>query len=242
MKLIVETDQKTIDECKKLFSEGYSNDAEYAIATGTPVSTEGDLISRETLKATIIEPLNVNDACKNDWYEGYYTAKNEDVMAIDNAQTVEDHSLEIAKKSIELGRRVGNLEGRIETARTQGDLISREALREDLRSFFPSEVLEGIEPKTLFAQIMHDINNAPTVPQCEWIPVSKRLPDDMQKVLIWFEYFRYGDFNCMYQTCGFGYVCDGQWSPFINDRTGWQDYNIIAWQPLPEPYKKGDAE
>ena len=43
------------------------------------------------------------------------------------------------------------------------DLISRQALREDLRKFFPAEVLEGIEPKTLFAQIMHDIDNAPTV-------------------------------------------------------------------------------
>ena len=75
-----------------------------------------------------------------------------------------------------------------------------------------------------------------------WIPVSERLPDDMQKVLIWFEYYRYGDFNCMYQTYGFGYVCDGKWSPFINGETGWQDYNIIAWQPLPEPYKKGGAE
>ena len=73
-----------------------------------------------------------------------------------------------------------------------------------------------------------------------WIPVSERLPDDMQKVLIWFEYYRYGDFNCMYQTYGFGYVCDGKWSPFINGETGWQDYNIIAWKPLPEPYKEND--
>ena len=51
--------------------------------------SQGDLISRGALRATIIEPLNVNDAYKNDWYEGYYTAKNEDVMAIDNAPTVE---------------------------------------------------------------------------------------------------------------------------------------------------------
>ena len=43
------------------------------------------------------------------------------------------------------------------------DLISREALREDFRRFFPTEALEGIEPKTLFAQIMHDIDNAPAV-------------------------------------------------------------------------------
>lgn len=72
----------------------------------------------------------------------------------------------------------------------------------------------------------------------KWIPVSERLPEDMQKVLIWFEYYRYGDFNCMYQTYGFGYVCDGKWSPFINGETGWQDSRIIAWQPLPEPYKE----
>lgn len=59
MKLIVETDQKTIDECKKLFAEGYSNNAEYAIANGKPyeerskgewidsgVSAEGILVFR----------------------------------------------------------------------------------------------------------------------------------------------------------------------------------------------------
>lgn len=76
----------------------------------------------------------------------------------------------------------------------------------------------------------------------DWIPVNERLPEDMQRVLIWFEYYRYGDFNCMYQTYGFGYVCDGKWSPFINGETGWQDYRIIAWQPLPEPYKEEGAE
>jgi hypothetical protein len=43
------------------------------------------------------------------------------------------------------------------------DLISRKALREDLRRFFPTDVLEEIEPKTLFAQILRDIDNAPTV-------------------------------------------------------------------------------
>ena len=78
-------------------------------------------------------------------------------------------------------------------------------------------------------------------PQGEWIPVSERLPEDMQRVLIWFEYYRYGDFNCMYQTYGFGYVCDGEWSPFINGETGWQDKRIIARQPLPEPYKEAET-
>lgn len=79
-------------------------------------------------------------------------------------------------------------------------------------------------------------------PTCEWIPVGERLPEDMRKVLVWFEYYRYGDYNCMYQTYGFGYVCDGEWSHFINGETGWQDARIIAWMPLPEPYKEEENE
>lgn len=78
--------------------------------------------------------------------------------------------------------------------------------------------------------------------QDKWIPVGKRLPEDMQKVLVWFEYYRYGDYNCMYQTYGFGYVCDGKWSPFINGETGWQDARIIAWMSLPEAYKEVENE
>lgn len=86
--------------------------------------------------------------------------------------------------------------------------------------------------------IAHSVPYKEKTTQDEWIPANERLPEDMQRVLIWFEYYRYGDFNCMYQTYGFGYVCDGKWSPFINGETGWQDYSIIAWQPLPKPYRK----
>ena len=80
-------------------------------------------------------------------------------------------------------------------------------------------------------------------PQGEWIPVGERLPEEMQKVLVWFEYYRYGNYNCMYQTYGFGYIYDGKWSSFINGETGWQDARIIAWMPLPEPpeaYKEAE--
>ena len=43
------------------------------------------------------------------------------------------------------------------------DLISRNKLKEDLIKFFPTDCLDGIESKTLFNQILHDIDNAPTV-------------------------------------------------------------------------------
>lgn len=43
------------------------------------------------------------------------------------------------------------------------DLISREALKKDLITFFPDSCLDGITAKTLFKQILTDIDNAPAV-------------------------------------------------------------------------------
>ena len=42
-------------------------------------------------------------------------------------------------------------------------LIDADALKNDLITFFPDKCLEGITAKTLFRQILTDIDNAPTV-------------------------------------------------------------------------------
>lgn len=78
--------------------------------------------------------------------------------------------------------------------------------------------------------------------QQEWFSADVQLPEDGVKVLVWFEYYRYGDYNRMFQTYGLGYAVDGRWSPFINGETGWQDWRILAWMPLPEPYKEAENE
>ncbi|HBI61683.1 MAG TPA: hypothetical protein DDY31_10825 [Lachnospiraceae bacterium] len=69
-----------------------------------------------------------------------------------------------------------------------------------------------------------------------WIPCNEQLPKDGVDVLVWFEYFRYGEYNRLFQTTGISYTFNGKWSGFVNGNSGWNQLNIIAWQPLPEPY------
>ena len=72
----------------------------------------------------------------------------------------------------------------------------------------------------------------------EWIPCSERLPEDCKNVLVWYEYFRYGDYNRMFQTYGIGFHVKGQWCGDVNG----VDARCIAWQPLPEAYQGPTGE
>lgn len=65
--------------------------------------------------------------------------------------------------------------------------------------------------------------------QGEWIPVSERLPEQAnQSYLVTVDY-------------GDGLISSCQ-RFFFGEGIGWNDDCVIAWQPLPEPYKKGGAE
>lgn len=63
----------------------------------------------------------------------------------------------------------------------------------------------------------------------EWIPISERLPEQAnQSYLVTVDY-------------GNDLVCSCQ-RFFFGEDIGWNDDCVIAWQELPEPYRKGGAE
>lgn len=67
-----------------------------------------------------------------------------------------------------------------------------------------------------------------------WISVKDRFPEDGEYVLCWYEYFRYGNYNCMYKTYGIGCQYNGTW---IGEVSNGVKCKVLYWQPLPEPPK-----
>ena len=100
-----------------------------------------------------------------------------------------------------------------------GDAISRQAVDDAIYDYSRSCDVN-------YQQIMEFIDKIPTVtPQTRWIPVSEKLPDEKDYCL------------CCdkdgYITIGFVSKWSKQWC-FDDPEV---DIDVIAWMPLPEPYK-----
>lgn len=63
-----------------------------------------------------------------------------------------------------------------------------------------------------------------------WIPVTERLPEEYVNVLCYYEYYRYGEYNCMFRTIDRGYYGNGIWG---GEAGQGHKNKVLAWMPLP---------
>lgn len=111
-----------------------------------------------------------------------------------------------------------------------------------MRLIDADKLLRDIEHYNLSdGKFQHWVEIQPTVKtEPRWIPCSERLPQSYVDVLVWFEYYRYGSYNRLYQTHGIGTYSENYESWTINHESGWHKLRVIAWMPLPEPYMEED--
>lgn len=98
-------------------------------------------------------------------------------------------------------------------------------------------------------KIMDYIENMDNEKENGWIPVSKGLPEDEKECLVTLEkvygapetlfgianYLKFGDAG-YWNEKKYGYL---EWDKYSDGHGGTKMYKVIAWKPLPEPYKDG---
>lgn len=99
-------------------------------------------------------------------------------------------------------------------------------------------------------KIMDYIENMDDEKENGWIPVSERLPEDERECLVTLEkiygtpeismgianYLRFGNAGYWNEN-KYGYL---EWDKYSDGHGGTKMYKVIAWMPLPEPYKEDE--
>ena len=123
----------------------------------------------------------------------------------------------------------------------KGDLISRQAVLDIWHTSYSNIRVEDEEIK--YKKIAFELPSVEN--KGEWIPVTKRLPEESQTED---GYFYPSDMVLTFNSHG-QYGVSRYWGNRIskkerpNDYLDWMDLpfyrqDILAWQPLPEPYKE----
>lgn len=89
------------------------------------------------------------------------------------------------------------------------------------------------------AEDFYSIPAADVAPMVHWVLTDEKLPPEGQDVLCWYEYFRFGEYDRMYQTFGIGYQFNGNWGGEVVQG---QKAKVLAWMPLPKPPKMEGGE
>ena len=105
---------------------------------------------------------------------------------------------------------------------------------EDMKHLYKDN---GAWAKEITESFCKDIDEQPTIqPEPHWIPVTERLPETTDAILTTF--IVNGDRSYRYVEESSYYGNDGSWcSPWDEYREAGTSIEVIAWMPLPEPYK-----
>ena len=91
------------------------------------------------------------------------------------------------------------------------------------------------ESKRLLKQAIDEAVELASYPRLKWIPTSERLPEPRMAVLGYAP--RYQNIYALYYDSVYGWML---WSPVRDDFFPNSQGEIVAWMPLPEPYKEGE--
>ena len=123
-----------------------------------------------------------------------------------------------------------------------------ERLEENKSIISVNRVLDDIikdKPKELGQLIAYDnsikiVNEVAEEYNNGWIPCSERLPEDREEKLVYLSSGRttiakYNEHRLPFSDCPIGWGYDSS-----NGYIDFESETVIAWQPLPEPFKESD--
>lgn len=114
-----------------------------------------------------------------------------------------------------------------------------------------NQILEERDAFVTYPELIDELQEAIKQDKKEngWIPVSERLPEDEKECLVTLEkiygtpeismgianYLRFGN-DGYWSEKKYGYL---EWDRYSDGHGGTKMYKVVAWMPLPEPYKEG---
>ena len=131
-------------------------------------------------------------------------------------------------------------------------MIDEKKLIEDIKNLIDSEELAGHSPGSVLHSVCEKVWEQPKVG--EWIPVSERLPENFTPVNITWVNRKPGSYYMHIKDkpftatgilyCGEGYwwsvCCEDYLREYGNSEADamHESIEVVAWMPLPEPYKE----